>query len=283
MQHSDIAARKMASLGGARVAVLETRMNRELARLVERYGGEAVSAPALREISAAEDDEIGVLLDGLSAGRFDAIVFPTGVSVTRLVERADALGRRAELIASLHRVTTVCRGPKPSAALRTIGITTSVCAREPFTTAEVLDAISPLRATHRRFALLHYGERNLTLVETLRARDATVEEIALYLWTLPEDLEPLRELIAGIIAGSVQALIITCQIQIVHLFQVATELGQADELVSALNELAVAAVGPKSRAAIEKYGVRVDVTPDNPKLGPTVAALARHIGKQMRP
>jgi uroporphyrinogen-III synthase len=268
---------------GARVAVLEARMSRELGRLVERYGGVPLCAPALREITSNDEDAIAHLVDGLSSGAFDAIVLLTGVSVTRLVEGAERIGRRAELVAGLKRVTTICRGPKPAAALRAVSVAAAVCAREPFTTAELLDAIAPLHATHRRFALIHYGDRNDVLAETLRARDAEVQEISLYTWDKPEDLAPLRDLVFELIAGSVDAVAFTCQIHVSHLFQVAADLDQKAALVEALNErVVVAAVGPRCRAALESRGVQAHVVPENPKLGPMVAALARHLERLPR-
>src|SRR3989442_1768873 len=104
---------KLPSLGGARVAVLEARLNRELARLVERYGGSPVSAPALREVDTGLGADLGGFIDRLGAKEFDAVLLLTGVSVTRLVEHAERIGRRAALVTALSRVTTVCRGPKP--------------------------------------------------------------------------------------------------------------------------------------------------------------------------
>jgi uroporphyrinogen-III synthase len=271
---------KMPSLGGARVAVLESRLSGELARLVERYGGTPVSAPALREIESIVDADLTHFIDRLVARAYDAVVFLTGVSVTRLVEHAERIGRRADLISNLGRVTAICRGPKPAAALKAIGVTNTVGAREPFTTAEVLDAIAPLHATHRSFAIVHYGERNMTLVETLRARDYAVDELMLYTWQLPEDLGPLRDLVSRLVFGTLEALVITCQVQVTHLFAVAEQSVGYRVLADAINRrVVVAAVGPRCRAALEAHGVRVTVMPEHPKLGPMMAALARHLEK----
>jgi uroporphyrinogen-III synthase len=268
-------------MGGARVAVLESRMNRELARLIERYGGEPLSTPALREVGAANDETIGRAVDALSSGSVDAVILLTGVSVTRMVEGAERMGRRAELLAGLKRVTTICRGPKPVAALRAVSVAASVCAREPYTTAEILDAIAPLHGTHERFLLVHYGERNGTLAETLVARDAIVDEVFLYTWEPPEDLAPLRDLVCQLVAGKIDALVFTCQIQLTHLLRVADESRQRRELIEALNQrVTVAAVGPRCRAALLGVGVEPKVVPENPKLGPMVAALARHLERE---
>ncbi len=53
-------------------------------------------------------------------------------------------------------------------------------------------------------------------------------------------------------------------------------LGLTDAVVQALRaDMVVAAVGPICSAALIEAGVRPQVVPDNPKMGPLVAALAR--------
>ena len=57
----------------------------------------------------------------------------------------------------------------------------------------------------------------------------------------------------------------------------ASDLGLADAVVQALNtDVVVAAVGPICSAALADAGVRPQVVPDNPKMGPLVAALAQY-------
>ena len=45
-------------------------------------------------------------------------------------------------------------------------------------------------------AVVHYGERNGVLAAALQAQGASVEELCLYEWLLPDDLGPLQALIA---------------------------------------------------------------------------------------
>ena len=126
--------------------------------------------------------------------------------------------------------------------------------------------------------MFHYGERSEALAETLVARQARLSEQWLYRWRLPEDASGLEKLISDIVAGDVDALAITCQIQFRHLFQIAERLGRDRELVRALNErVVVAAVGPTCHAILQAHGVDVHVIPDHPKMGPLVVALMRRL------
>jgi uroporphyrinogen-III synthase len=261
-----------------RIVLLEGRMRGELARLVERHGGVPIVAPAVEE--AVLDDELRVapIIDGLIAGRFEIAVFLTGAGVTFLLDAAARLNKRDALVAALRQPITVVRGPKPAAVLRKEGITPTLLAAEPYTTAEVLDAIASLDVAGRKVALVHYGERNATLAETLRANDATLEEVCLYEWRLPADRAPLEQVIDAIIRGEIDAIAFTSQVQVRHLLQVAGMRGVRDSLMDALRgRIAIASVGPTCTAALVLAGLRADVEPEHPKMGPMIAALARHL------
>jgi uroporphyrinogen-III synthase len=259
-------------------------MSRELARLVEKHGGEPVCVPAVRECPELTPETAGRLIDDLQGDRHEVVVFMTGVAVSLLFEAAEQIGRRPDLVSALRRVTTACRGPKPTAALRGFGVPPTLTARDPYTSAELIDALSGIELKGRRVILLHYGERSETLAETLLARRAKVEELWLYRWLMPEDTDGLRRLVTRIIGGGIDALAITCQIQFRHLYLTAESLGLAGKLVRALNETTVvAAVGPTCTAILSSYGVRVQVVPEHPKMGPMVLALMRHLDQSARP
>ncbi|HVU04605.1 MAG TPA: uroporphyrinogen-III synthase [Polyangiaceae bacterium] len=263
------------------VVLLEARMKSELARLVEKHGGAPVCVPAVREATHVEAEAVAGLLDELETGRHEVVIFMTGVAVSLLFELTEQLGRRAELVAALRRVTTVCRGPKPTAALRGFGVPPTVSAREPFTAAELIDSLSDLEISGRGVLLFNYGERSETLSETLLARRADLREFWLYRWQMPADTTPLEQLVRRIVDRDVSALAITCQIQFRHLYQVAERLDLGRELVDALrSDVVVAAVGPTCKAILEVHGVRVQVMPEHPKMGPLVMSLMRHLSEK---
>lgn len=263
-----------------KVALLESRMSRELARLVEKHGGDPVCVPAVRESHELDADTANELVTALLQGAHDIAVFMTGVAVSRLFESAEQIGRRPDLVAGLRRVITVCRGPKPTAALRGFGVPPTLTAREGFTSAEVIDAFSTLDVAGRRVLLFHYGERSEALAETLVARQAVLDERWLYRWQLPEDTSGLERLVRSIVAGELDALAVTCQIQFRHLFQVAEGLGLAQDLVRTLSErMVVGAVGPTCRAILQVYGIEADVVPEHPKMGPLIVSLMRFLDR----
>ncbi len=272
------------SISVPRIAILEARMSHELARLVEKHGGEPLCVPALEERSELNDDRAARIVAALASGAHDVAVFMTGLAASLLFEAAERIGRRPELVLGLRRVTTVCRGPKPTAALRGFGVTPTLTARESFTSAEVIDAFGAIELKGCRVLLFHHGERSDSLAETLLARQAIVDEQWLYRWRLPEDTSGLERLVGILIEGRVDALAVTCQVQFRHLYHVAQGLGLEQDLVRTLNErIVVAAVGPTCQAILRVHGVEVDVVPDHPKMGPLIVSLMRHLDRSAVP
>jgi uroporphyrinogen-III synthase len=253
-------------------------MSRELARLVEKHGGDPVCVPAVRESHELSAEAADRLIGALASGAYDIAVFMTGVAVSMLFEIGEQIGRRPDLVAALRGLTTVCRGPKPTAALRGFGVVPTLTAGDSFTSAEVIDAFADIELRGQRVLLFHYGERSDALAETLIAQQAIVDEQWLYRWRLPDDLSGLEGLVASIIAGEIDALAVTCQIQFRHLFEVAQRMQLEGDLIRTLNtRVVVAAVGPTCSAILNVHGVRVEIMPDHPKMGPLIVTLMRHL------
>jgi uroporphyrinogen-III synthase len=265
------------ALSGVRVALLESRMTSEMGELVRRYGGVPQFAPAVRETTVDCRGLVETFLKTLEHDAVRMVVFLTGVGANVLFDEAERQGRLPFLVDSLSRATLVCRGPKPTAALKRRGLSPAVSAREPYTTAEVLEALNGRELQGSEIVLVHYGERNHVLARQLRSRGAQLNELCLYEWQMPVDTQPLRRLIEDTISGEVDAVVFTSQIQGRHLLQIAAAIGVEAALISALNRrVVVAAVGPVCRSALEDAGITPHIVPENPKMGPLMAALAQH-------
>jgi uroporphyrinogen-III synthase len=263
------------SLTGKRIALLEARMSAELSSMVERLGGTPYSVPAVRETPLEQPEETAQFVDALCAGHFDVMVFMTGVGATALLREAEKLGRLDAALAALRKAITVCRGPKPVAVLRRHDVQVNATAAEPHTTTELLQSLDDIGVAGRRLALVHYGERNETAAAGLRERGGSLHEICLYEWRLPDDTAPLEQLVSEIIDGRIDAVAVTSQIQIRHVFQIADKLGRREALTDALSrKVVVAAVGPVCASALRAHGVVPHVQPSHPKMGPMLLALA---------
>jgi uroporphyrinogen-III synthase len=70
---------------------------------------------------------------------------------------------------------------------------------------------------------------------------------------------------------------VTSQVQVRHLFEIAVRKGLAAALPDLLlGRVVVAAVGPVAARALREHGIRVDLEPQHPKMGPLVRDLASY-------
>src|SRR6266852_4131803 len=108
--------------GGLRVVAFESRMAAEVATMIERRGGIAIVAPAMREVPLEDNHAALDFATSLLAGEFDVVVFMTGVGTRALFQALETRHQRSAIAAALTRLTTVARGPKPIRALRELGV-----------------------------------------------------------------------------------------------------------------------------------------------------------------
>ena len=271
-----------ASLNGKTVAYVEARMQSEMGALVERHGGVPLAAPVLQEVYNTDTPEVSGLIDDICSGRVNIAVLQTGVGTRALFGAADELGRGAELMAALESLTVIARSPKPASVLRRNKVRIDLMPPEPFTSEDLIASIADMELAGKEVAVQAYGGPNNLLTRTLRERGANVREVSLYGWGLPGDLAPVRELIAKLDEGKVDAVAFTSQPQVPNLLAIAAMSGQEGTVRRCLNSerVAVASVGPVSTRRLVQNGLKVDVEPDHPHMGNLVLALAEHFEKQ---
>lgn len=268
----------MSGLGGARIALLEARLSSELAELVRREGGTPVCAPAVLESNVDVTALIPVLIDDINRERCEIVVFLTGAGLASMFAQAESIGVLPALVSALASVTTVCRGPKPGAALRKHGIPVRVSVGSPYTTAELLAVLPASLVAGKGIALLHDGGGNTPLVEALRSRGAWVEEIRSYEWGLPADVGPVVSLVEDLIDGWVDAVAFTNQVQVRHLFQIGARMNRSAALLYALrNRTVVGSIGPTCSAVLAEYGVPAHVTASPPKMRPLITSVGEFL------
>jgi uroporphyrinogen-III synthase len=111
------------NFSGLRVAALESRRAEEIASLITRFGGVPVVAPSMREVPPSNNRDAVDFANRLMTGQIDVVLFLTGTGIRHLMSQLDRQVDRARFLASLSDVVTIARGPKPTAALKELGLT----------------------------------------------------------------------------------------------------------------------------------------------------------------
>lgn len=254
---------------GLTVLTLESRRGQEMSRLIETYGGTPVHAPAMREVPLSSNPEALKFADALFEGKFDAVVFLTGVGARALSNVVKGVHPTEKFFEALGKVSVVARGPKPVAVLREWKVPVALTAPEPNTWREVLQAIddNKLDLRGKQVAVQEYGVSNLELLEGLRERGAYVTAVPVYQWELPEDTAPLRAAVEEVIAGRIDVALFTTSVQIHHLFQIAEQDGKKGALKAGIEHMVKASIGPTTSETLRSYGLLVDLQASHPKMG----------------
>ena len=264
----------MASLGGKVIAITEARRAAELASLITKQGGVPYSAPAVREVPRRDLAPALEILSRICRNEVSIIIFLTGVGTRAFFALAAEKGRGDALRAALGKMVVAARGPKPAAALREAGVRLDLSPREP-TSDGIMQALVGHDLDGKLVAVQLYGDDSPVLHEGLRARGATVLDIPLYEWALPEDQGPLIRLVRDLLEGKIDVVAFTSSPQVRHLFMVAEQLGQHRELAGALRDrIVVASIGPVCQAALAEQGVEARIQAQKGTMGALVHAIA---------
>ena len=276
MESETQAIEESANFRGLRVVAFESRMAAETARMIERLGGIAIMAPAMREVPLEDNHAALDFAQRLLVGDFDIVILLTGVGVRALFQVMETRHTRAVLVTALGKTTVVVRGPKPTRVVRELGLEPAIVAREPSTWRELLDDLAKqIRLDGKKIAVQEYGVSNRDLIAGLEARGAHVTTVPVYRWTLPTDRGPMRDALKAIAAREAEVALFTSASQVVNLMQVAEAEGIGAEVRRGFAAMAIGSIGPVCSAELLSNGIRPDFEPEHSKLGHLIKDAAQ--------
>jgi uroporphyrinogen-III synthase len=272
----------MATIGfnGLTVASFESRMAVEIARLIERHGGNPLVTPALREIPLDDNSAALMFGDQLTTEQVDMLILLTGIGTTALFDLLKTRYPWSSIVAALKQTAIVARGPKPVAALKAFALQPTLTVPEPNTWVDLISTLDEYRPVKGlRVAVQEYGASNPDLLEALKQRGAEVFQVPIYRWALPEDLGPLRQALDEVIAGKVPVLLITNAAQVDHVIQVLEKDGKVERFRAALKKMVVASIGPTASERLRHYDFSIDFEPTHSKMGVLVKELSEQAAR----
>jgi uroporphyrinogen-III synthase len=255
-------------LRGFRILTLESRRSDLVRNLIEEHGGECFNAPSVRERPLDANPQVIQFAKDLIAGRYEMVIFTTGVGTRYLLDALAAGGAIEPFLQALRKVQIVARGPKPVAALNELRVRVSVCVPESYTWREVLEATANLNC--KSVAVQEYGVPNVELVSSLRQRGLSVTPVAIYRWDLPEDVAPLERAVRLICDRWCDAIVFLSSVQFTNLLRIAERTAQRDTMLIALQDIVIVSIGPVMSDTLIREGLRPDFEPKHPKLGPCI-------------
>lgn len=264
----------MKTLQGMRILVPESRELDLFATMLEAEGALALRCPMVRILPLHDTSDASRWIDRCRDGAFDELILLTGEGLRHLLEIAD--DRRDSFLVSLRRLRITVRGPKPTRALREVGLSPDVTAPVP-TSEGVLDTYGDGDLSGRLIGVqLYPGEGGERMVAALRRRGAEVFTVTPYRYASEAETAEVALYIHRLAAGEVDVVAFTASLQIERLMWVAKECGLEAELKAGLARTPIASVGPVVQGALHKYGLTAAVQPETSyHLKPLVRAIAQ--------
>ena len=265
-----------ANFSGLRIASLESRRADDMARLIERHGGIAHVSPSMREVPIEPNREAIDFAYRVITGQVNVVILMTGVGFRYLLKAIERHLDQQRFLDALSDITTICRGPKPVAAMREVGLTPTHRVGQPNTWREVLQLIdASVPVANQVVGLQEYGVSNASLVAGLEARGATVEAVKVYGWDFPKETGPLEDNVRALASGQRDMLLLTSAHQVVNMLRMAEQLQVVDQLRQGLRGTLIASIGPTTSQMLQECDLHVDLEPPHPKMGHLVVEAAR--------
>ena len=123
---------------------------------------------------------------------------------------------------------------------------------------------------------------NTELLGALRGRGAVVTRVPVYLWALPDDVEPLKHAVTAICRHEIDVVLFTTSVQVVHLYQIARGMGLEDHMLTALARSVVASIGPMTSEELRRHGLAPDLEASHGKMGMLVREAAERSASLLR-
>ncbi len=269
-------------LDGFVVGITADRRWQEQAELLERRGASILHGPTMTTMYLASDDDLRRATQAVIDEPPHYVVATTGIGMRAWLETAAAWGLGDRLLDALGQARIVARGPKAAATVQGAGL--EVWERSATEQMEALVALlltQPLEG--RRVVVQEYGMPNPEPVSALREAGATVVEVPVYRWRLPDDTAPVLRLVEAACEGRLDAITFTSAPAVHNLFAIAGQHGMADRLRQACNDWVVAAcVGPVCAEGAVQEGIAAPLAPSVGRLGLLVRALSDRFEAERR-
>ncbi|MGI9022770.1 MAG: uroporphyrinogen-III synthase [Acidimicrobiales bacterium] len=269
-------------LDGFTIGITADRRWEEQAELLGRRGAAIVHGPTMTTLYLASDEDLRNATLALLDHPPDYLVATTGIGIRAWLETASAWGLGDRLVAALADTKVVARGPKAAAAAQAGGLDVwGKSANERMDALVSLLLAEPLAG--RVVAVQEYGMPSPELTAALGDAGATVVEVPVYRWRMPEETAPALRMVEAAVDGRVDAITFTSAPAVHNLFAIAAQSGADDDLRKAFNGQVVAGcVGPVCAGGARKEGIEAPLVPDVGRLGLLVRVLSEHFESRRR-
>jgi uroporphyrinogen-III synthase len=185
-------------------------------------------------------------------GPVDWLVFmsPNGVNAF-----FDMLKSHSSVLPSASgQIRIMAVGPKTGKALGHHGVH-NVVVPEKYSSAGIASHLSKFQLKGQRVVLVRSSAADNRLAKSLITKGASVETIIIYQSVIPANRESVRDFLARLEKGQLQAILFTSAASASNLFTIAQSESPASQLAHFMRPLLVGAIGPSTAERLRELGI----------------------------
>ncbi|MCA0753637.1 uroporphyrinogen-III synthase [Paenibacillus sp. N4] len=263
------------ALKDKRIVIAGSRKTDEMSLIVEKQGGEPLIR-SLQGLTMFDEESLEEPLRRLAEQGADWIILTTGMGSDSLVNAAEKLGIKDEVLKALAGAQIATRGYKTSAFIKRMGLQAAV-SDDDGTMNGLIENLSSLDFEGKRVWIQLHGEPAPELERFLKEKGAAHVEPVLPYRHVPPEESTLRKFIDELQTAAVDAVCFTTAVQVLYLFRRAKETGQEKMLLQAFEGPVLAgAVGKVTAQALQDCGVKRIIVPELERMGALIIELGRY-------
>jgi uroporphyrinogen-III synthase len=249
----------------------------ELAEIVAARGGTPRVEPTVEIRPVRSLAPVKEFAEKVIAGRVDYVLFMSRNTVGHLLEALSRLGMAEEVVEALGRVKVVAIGSGTRMGLEGRGVGAGLVPKD-YSSEGVADLFRTMGVHGKSIAVLRARNSSPYLKRELVKMFAHVLQVPVYESTPPSDEAGLTRLINELLGSAIDVITFTSSATARNLFRIAEEHNLSDKLRACLEEkVVVAAIGPVTRRALEKLGVKAHVVPSEYTVAAMIDALEGYL------
>jgi uroporphyrinogen-III synthase len=263
------------TLKGRTIAITRPRdQAEEASKMIEEKGGKPYLIPTIEIKGLSDLSPIKDFINDLMKGEIDYVIFMSANGVRYLINAAESLGSRDQLIEHLAKTVIVAVGPRSAQELKNHKIHVALIP-EKYSSEGIIQSLQQHDISGKSVYIPRTNAATPLLKESLKKMGAKVSEVYVY-ESLPFiDTNIKKSFLHNLIYGKIHAIIFSSSLCAKNLFQ--TLMGQIsmEKLRDLLNSrLTIVAIGPTTAKTLREMGVKVDIVPENYLLEEALIALA---------
>jgi len=266
-------------LQGKKVVIAASRKTDEMCALVEKQGGVGIVRPLQGTVFLAEK-EVEPDLRWLVEEGVDWLILTTGIGTEALLDIADKLGLKDDVVSVVQKAKVARRGYKLVPILKRLEVQ-PVAVDDDGTTAGLIRSLQPFDFEGQRVAVQLHGEPALKLIKFLEDRGASVVRSILPYRHVAPEATVVEQFVQELLTGEMDAVCFTTAIQVRFLFEYAKQAGLVDKVLAAFRgDVLAVAVGKVTAEALRDEGVERVLAPQHERMGAMIIELAEYMEKQ---